>query len=76
MTMVNKGGMSYWVPLTDKNMINGYGKWDQAFRVYLDIYSSKFPDRTYELIQYGHIIPTASFSSVAQHDREFHRHMG
>ena len=79
MMMVNKGGVSYWVPLTDKNMINGYGKWDQAFRVYLDIYSSKFPERISELIQYWHIIQTASFTyaweNVAQYDREFCRHM-
>ena len=34
MVMVNKGGLSYWVPLTDKsNSINGYARWDQAFRV-------------------------------------------
>ena len=31
MMMVNKGGMSYWVPLEKSNSINNYHKWDQAF---------------------------------------------
>ena len=44
MTMINKGGYSYWVPMTEKGTINGYTKWDQAFRVFLDIYTGKFPE--------------------------------
>ena len=80
MVMVNKGGMSYWVPMSDKqNSISNYNKWDQAFRVYLDIYTSKYPECTSELIQYGHMIQTATFSyaweNVALYDREFRRHM-
>ena len=80
MQMVNKGGVSYWVPLTDKiNAIYSYPKWDQAFSVFLDIYTSRFPGKTSELIQYSHIIHTASMShswdNVYLYDREFCRHI-
>ena len=80
MVMVNKGGMSYWLPMNDKNsVISGYMKWDLAFRVYLDIYATHHPERTSELIQYSHIIQTAAMSyswdNVYLYDREFRRHM-
>ena len=71
--------MSYWVPMVDKNSINCFEKWDQAFRVYLDVYSGQYPEWTTELIQYGHIIQTASYSyqweNVYLYDREFRKHM-
>ena len=79
MTMINKGGMMYWVPLERNTSINGYGKWDQAFRVFLDIYSGKYLERTSELIQYNHIIHTAAgtyaWENVARYDQEFRCHM-
>ena len=80
MIMVNRGGLSYWVPMADKNnTINGYVRWDQAFRVFLDIYTGKFPGRMSELIQYGHIIFTASYTyswdNVYLYDREFRKHI-
>ena len=80
MVMINRGGFSYWVPLNDKTQgITSYVKWDQAFRVYLDVYTSKFPERTSELIQYSHIIQTTSYNysweNVYLYDREFRRHM-
>ena len=57
MIMVNKGGMSYWVPMTERgSTINGYAKWTLTFRVFLDIYTGFYPERTSELIQYSHII--------------------
>ena len=42
MVMVNKGGYSYWVLAEDRGMsvINNYGTWDQAFRVYLHVYTT------------------------------------
>ena len=80
MIMVNKGGMTFWVPAIDKSYaINNYACWDQAFRVYLDVFTGRYPERTNELIQYGHIIQTASLSyaweNVYQYDREFRCHM-
>ena len=80
MVMANKGGMSYWVPFNDKSQgINGYARWEQAFRVYLDVYTSRYLERTSELIQYNHIIQTAShhyaWENVYLYDRESRRHM-
>ena len=61
MEMVNRGGMSFWVPISDRESIsiNNYGKWEQAFRVFSNIYTYHHPTRAGELIQYNHIIHTA-----------------
>ena len=80
MIMVNKGGMFYSVPMSDRSQtITSYAKWDSAFRVFLDIYTSYHPNCTSELIQYGHIIHTASLSyawdNVYLYDLEFRRHI-
>ena len=65
MVMVNKGGMSFWVPFSDKGSnTNGVTHWNQAFRVFLDIYTSKYPERTSQLIQYEHVIQTAAASNA------------
>ena len=65
MMMINKGGMSFWVPVNDKSTnISSFAKWDQAFGMFLDMYSGKYLKRTLELIQYSHIIQTASYSYV------------
>ena len=79
--MVNRGGMSYWVPVADREMttISSFIKWEQAFRVFSNIYTSFHPARAGELIQYNHIIHTASQSfsweNVYRYDREFRTHM-
>ena len=81
MEMVNKGGMSYWVPMSDRDNINisSYSKWEQAFRVFSNIYNQAFPNRSGELIQYHHTIFTASqtfaWDNVYRYDREFRIHM-
>ena len=78
---VQKGVMSYCEPLADKEMgtIASYGKWEQAFRVFSDIFTRANPGRAGELIQYGHVIHTASLSycwdNVYTYDREFRLHM-
>ena len=61
LTFVNKGGIPYLVPMNDNPAsINSYGKWDQAFRVYSDIVTTQYPNKAHELIQYNHVIHTAS----------------
>ena len=81
MEMVNRGGMTFWVPLSDRELtsINSYSKWEQAFRVFTKIYGSFFPEKTRELIQYQHTIFTAAGSfawdNVYKYDREFRMHM-
>ena len=75
--MVNKGGLSYWVPVADHETtaISNYGKWEQAFRVFSNIYTSVHTNWAGELIQYHHIIHTASqaysWENVYRYDKEF-----
>ena len=81
MEMVNKGGMSYWVPLAERETttINSFHRWEQAFRVFTNIYVNAFPRKSAELVQYNHIIHTAAqtftWENVYRYDREFHLHM-
>ena len=81
MEMVNYNGSTYWVPAQDKNSvaINSFGRWEQAFRVFSNIYSRQYPGRSTELIQYNHVIYTASLSyaweNVYLYDKEFRLHM-
>ena len=80
--MVNKGGMSFWVPIADRELsaINSYIRWEQAFRVYMNVFAKVNPDRVTELLQYNHVIETAAVSypwdNVYKYDREFRIHMG
>ena len=64
MEMINTGGMSFWIPIADRETttINSYGRLEQAFRVYSNIYNYHHPTRGRELIQYNHIIHTAARS--------------
>ena len=54
MEMVNRGGLSYWVPVGDRSSTIGIvHHWDQAFRVFSKIYLEYHPGRASELIQYS-----------------------
>ena len=81
MEMVNRGGLSYWVPVSDResSSIHGFGKWEQAFRVFMNIYLRFHPQRAAELIEYNHSIFHASQSyawdNVAAYDVDFRLHM-
>ena len=81
MEMINKGGMFYWVPVSDHEnaAISNFNKWEQVFRVYMNIYTYFHPSRAGEMIQYNHIIHTAaqsfSWENVYYYDREFRIHM-
>ena len=82
MEIVNRGGMSYWVPIADRDSgtsINCYARWEQAFRVYSNVYTSFHPNWACELIQYHHTIHTASqtfqWDNVYRYDKEFRIHM-
>ena len=78
--IVNLDGAAGFMTMNDKNLaISSYSRWEQAFRVFSDIYSAAFPDRATELIQYNHIIHTAAQSylwdNVYTYDIEFRKHM-
>ena len=79
--IVNKNGMSFLSPVGDRESItiNHYGKWEQAFRVYSNILTSKYPGKSTELLQYNHTIHTASmlyiWENVYAYDKEFRQHI-
>ena len=82
MEMVKRGGMSFWVPLSDREnsgALSSFGKWEQAFRVFSNIYNAKYPECATKLIQYSHIIYPASqtyiLENVYQYDKEFRLHL-
>ena len=81
MEIVNRGGMTYWVPVSDRNSatISNIAKWEEAFRIFSRIYTEGNPFRAIELIQYNHIIHEAAleypWESVYAYDREFRIHM-
>ena len=81
--LINWGGQTYFVPASDRDnstySISNFHKWEQAFRMYSNIYLQVHHQRATELIQYNHIIFTASLSyvwdNVYTYDREFRAHM-
>ena len=79
--IVNKNGMSYLSPVSDREgvVVNTYNKWEQAFRVYSNVVTTKFPTKSTELLQYNHTIHTAfmtyAWDNVYAYDKEFRRHI-
>ena len=78
--IVNKNGMSFLSPVAEGNItINSYGKWEQAFRVYSNVLTTKFPAKSTELLQYNHTIHSASstyvWDNVYAYDKEFCHHI-
>ena len=75
MQIVVKDGQTYFVPIQESTAIKSYAKWEQAFRVFSDIYTRAHPHRSGELIQYNHIIHTIShtyvWDNVYKYDKEF-----
>ena len=81
MEMVNRNGMTYWVPFSENtaSVINSYNKWQQAFRVYTTIFVEEHPGKAKELMQYNHIIFSASVNFVWEnmysYDIDFRLHL-
>ena len=78
--MVQKGGETYWVPHVDrKQKVNNLHSWDQAFCVYMAIYTKKFPSEASEMAQYVHTIHHAAskyaWDNVAYYDYTFRKNM-
>ena len=76
LVLVNKGGQTALMPYRDRSVtINSYNKWEQSFRIFSDVYTSHYPERAPELIQYNHIIHNASqtyyWDNVYTYDKEF-----
>ena len=82
MELIHKDGQTYFIPATDRGNsceINNFYRWEQAFRVFSNIYLREHPERAIELIQYNHVICTAAstytWDNVYAYDREFRMHM-
>ena len=80
MELINKGRQSFFVPVSDNsNGITSFSKREQAFRIFMNIYTRRYPERATELVKYNHIIFTASTSyiweNVYMYDKEFRAHM-
>ena len=74
--------MSYWVLVGDRDTTGGitsFTKWEVAFRVLSNIYTAQYPFKSSELLQYCHVIYTASLSyiweNIYNYDHEFRLHM-
>ena len=80
MQLINKDGMSYFVPTIDReSRIDGIKKWEQAFRVYTTIYCKANPNRAGEILQYIDTIHRAAaifnWDNVAKYDYVFRQLM-
>ena len=79
MDVVIRNGRTFWVPVNDSTTINNFNKWEQAFRVYSNIYSKAHPQRASQLIDYNHVIHSISqtyiWDNVYLYDKEFRLHM-
>ena len=81
MQLVMKGNQSYWIPVAQSEALNisSFSKWEQAFRVFSDVYCRAHPQRATELVQYNHVIHTASMAyiweNVYSYDKDFRLHM-
>ena len=81
MEIISKGGLTYFVPVADRetSAINSFAKWEQAFRVFSNIFTRAFPHKATELIQYNYVIFTATntyyWDEVYTYDREFRMHI-
>ena len=81
MEIVNQNGRTFFVPATgsESGSITNFSRWEQAFRVFSNVYTRRFPERSAELIQYNHIIHTAALTftweNVYLYDRDFRLHI-
>ena len=79
MQLVNRDGMSFFVPTNDREKIDGIRKWEQAFRIYTTIYCSANPHRAGEILQYTETIHKAAsifcWDNVARYDYVFRQLM-
>ena len=82
MEFITKNGFTYLSPVSECELvqINSHNKWEQAFRIYCNILTARFPEKANELFQYSHTIQTASMAyhweNVYAYDKEFCQHIG
>ena len=66
MELISKGGYTYFFPVSEHETANisSFSKWEQAFRVFSNIFTHAHPHKASELIQYNHVIQTAANSFI------------
>ena len=78
--LVVKGGQTYYVPVNKTTEITNFNKWEQAFRVFANIYTKYYPHQSSELIEYNHVIHTISmvypWDNIYLYDKDFRLHIG
>ena len=79
MEMVIKGGKTFYIPVSDTTDITNFARWEQAFRVYSNVYTRANPHRSSELIEYNHVIHTIAsthiWENVYMYDKDFRIHL-
>ena len=77
--LVVRNGRTFWSPVSVSININSFARWEQAFRVFSNIYCKTNPHRSAELIEYNYVIHTIAMSyvwdNVYTYDKEFRLHM-
>ena len=77
--LVIKNGRTFWSPVSETVTINCFSRWEQAFRIFMNIYTRAHPKKSSELIQYNHIIHSISlvyiWDNVYSYDKEFRLHL-
>ena len=77
--LVIKNGKTFWLPVSESVVIANISCWEQAFRIYSNVYTRAHPQRSAELIQYNHIIHTIAgmyiWDNIYNYDKEFRMHM-
>ena len=77
--LVVKNGRTFWSQVNETVSINCFSRWEQAFRIYLNVYTRAHPKKSSELIQYNHIIHSISltyvWNNVYSYDKEFRLHL-
>ena len=55
MELVNRDGHTFFAPVGDRDLtgITSFSKWEQAYRIFSNIYTRAYPERASELIQYN-----------------------
>ena len=77
--LVIRNGKTFWTSASDTVTINSFARWEQAFRVFSNIYTGEYSDKSGQLIQYNYIIHSIAQSytweNVYAYDKEFRLHI-
>ena len=77
--LVIRNSQTFWSPVSETISINSFGRWEQALRIFANIYTSEFPQHSSELIQYNHIIHsiagTYTWENIYAYEHEFCLHI-